>query len=97
QSAPIAMEVFRQLVDDKPDMWLASDVNSEWARECIKRGISSAAVRSHQTKAFVRARNHLIEERVIERRAEDGFCRLFPDMPSDPDLMEADTETVGSA
>jgi len=96
ESAPLAMTVFRELVEDKPDVWLASDVGSEWCKECIKRGISTATVRSHQTKAFTRARNHLIGQRLIERRAEDGFCRLFPPMPPDSEL-DADMATVGSA
>jgi len=96
QSAPLAMTVFRELVEDKPDVWIPSDLGSEWCKACIAAGISTATNRAHQAKAYTRARNHLIEQRLVERRPEDGHCRLFPPMPPDPEL-EADTVVAGSA
>jgi hypothetical protein len=89
QSAPIAMKVFRKLVKNKDDVWLPSDIDSKWCQECLKAGISTSTVRAHQTKSFVRARNHLIEERQLERRADDGCCRLFPPIPSEEDFGQA--------
>jgi hypothetical protein len=96
QSAPIAMQVFRRLVDDKPDVWLPSDIGSSWHLESNKAGISTSTVRAHQNKAFIRARNHLIEERQLERRADDGWCRLFPPMPPEAEL-EMDLQSTMAA
>jgi hypothetical protein len=93
QSAPIALDVFRKLVGDKEDVWLPSDIGSPWHLACLKAGISTSDVRAHQTKAFTRARNHLIEERQLERRADDGWCRLFPAMPPEAEL-EMDLENA---
>jgi hypothetical protein len=86
ESAPIALEVFRRLVDDKQDVWAASDIGSPWHQECLKAGISTSSVRAHQNKAFTRARNHLVEARQLERRPDDGWCRLFPPISPEAEL-----------
>jgi hypothetical protein len=97
QSAPIAMEVFRKLVDDQADVWQPSDIGSPWHKECIKAGISTSDILAHQNKAFTRARNHLIEARELERRINDGWCRLFPPMPPEEELDLQSAEAAGSA
>jgi hypothetical protein len=97
ESAPIAMDVFRELVKNKPDAWIPSGIGSEWCERCIAAGISSSPVRAHQIKAFIRARNHLIEQRQLERNVENGCVRLFQPIPPEPDPLEPDSPTIGSA
>src|SRR5262249_19252508 len=96
ESAPLAMTVFRELVEDEPDVWIPSDLGSEWCKACIAAGISPATNRPQQPRPSTAAGNLRIERRLIERRREEGRCRLFPPMPPDPEL-EADTAVAGSA
>jgi hypothetical protein len=95
ESARIAMRVFRELVGDKPGVWIPSDINSEWCKRCIAAGISDSDSRANQNRAFTRGRNHCVEQRWIERRVEDGYCQLFPPEPSsDLEQLDPDSATI---
>jgi hypothetical protein len=94
-TAPLALEVLRKLVNDEKGVYVSDEVTGEWCNACIEAGISTSEIRAHQNKAFIRARQHLIETCQILRKMGSQQVCLFPDPP--PSELDADTETVGSA